>query len=91
MPFESIDYIGVGPCFSTDTKPDLPVGGIPLVQKICSQSKTPTFSIGGISLGNIAEVNQAGLKNVAICSAIISTAEPVKAYQQFISSMTAQT
>lgn len=87
IPFESIDYIGVGPCFTTDTKPNLPVSGIPLIQKIYTQSKAPAFAIGGISNGNINEVGKAGIKKVAICSAIISNAEPVKAYQQLVATM----
>lgn len=87
LPMESIDYIGVGPCFPTETKPELVANGIQLVHKISAQSKVPAFAIGGIGLGNISELNQIGLRNVAICSAIIGNAEPVKAYQQIVAAM----
>lgn len=89
IPFDQIDYIGVGPCFPTETKPDLTASGLSLIQKIYAQSKSPAFAIGGISPNNINEIGKAGIKKIAVCSAIISHAEPVKIYQQIASSLTA--
>jgi thiamine-phosphate pyrophosphorylase len=90
LPLESVDYIGVGPCFPTTTKPSLIASGIPLVASLIAQNKIPAFAIGGISLQNFAEVKNSGIKKIALCSSIISNENPVKIYQQFVSYMTDQ-
>ncbi len=81
---DCVDYIGVGPCFATGTKPNLTVGGVKLVKQIVSQNKTTAFAIGGINCENIAELVAIDIHQVAICSAIISTIDPVKNYLELL-------
>lgn len=75
-----VDYIGVGPCFATGTKPNLTVGGVPLVKELVLQKKSTAFAIGGIDQKNISELLANGMSQFAICSAIISSQNPDKNY-----------
>jgi len=75
-----VDYIGVGPCFVTGTKPNLTVGGVPLVKQLVLQKKSTAFAIGGIDQKNISELLANGMSQFAICSAIISSQTPDKNY-----------
>ncbi|MBN1866471.1 thiamine phosphate synthase [Candidatus Sumerlaeota bacterium] len=80
-----VDYIGVGPVFTTATKPKAgkPVG-MPLIRWACSHSSRPFVAIGGITLANLGEVLQAGARNVAVVSAISRGPDPAGAAREFI-------
>ncbi len=70
---EGADYIGVGPIFATDTKPDAaePVG-TELIRKVKEAVKIPQVAIGGINEENLQDVIGAGAKCVAMVSAIVT-------------------
>lgn len=72
-----VDYIGLSPVFSTQTKNDI---AKPLelegVREIASFTKHPTVAIGGINNINTADIIQAGADGVAVVSAIISSPDP---------------
>ena len=51
-----IDYIGVGPVFSTQTKPNAHPVGISYVQWAKQFSKFPIVAIGGIKTANVEGV-----------------------------------
>jgi thiamine-phosphate pyrophosphorylase len=71
---EGADYIGVGPVFSTPTKPSYVPVGLDLVRKVTSQVKTPQVAIGGIDATNVEQVLNAGAKRVAIVRAVCGAA-----------------
>lgn len=66
---QPIDYIGVGPIFSTQTKEDVvaPVG-FDYLEWVSENIKLPFVAIGGIKAGNILEV----IKHGAKCCAMVS-------------------
>jgi thiamine-phosphate pyrophosphorylase len=66
------DYLGVGPMFPTNTKPDIrEVQGPSVIQAIRKSGITiPLVGIGGISSSNLYEVLQAGADGVAVISTI---------------------
>lgn len=64
------DYIGVGPIFSTPTKPDYRAVGIDLIREIRDKIKIPFVVIGGIDESNIDEVIAAGARRVAVVRAV---------------------
>lgn len=70
---ESVDYLAIGPVFSTSTKanPDPVVGleGVRLARKL---TRKPLVAIGGITLHNAAQLRAAGADSVAVISAIFS-------------------
>lgn len=86
------DYIGFGPVFATNTKPDAgPVSGLETLRKVCREISLPVVAIGGINLDNIASVAANGAACAAVVSAVVcapdmvkATAELVKEFQQFI-------
>ncbi len=67
---QGTDYIGVGPVFSTPTKPTYVPVGLRLVEKVSSQVKTPHVAIGGIDIRNVEQVLSAGAQRVAVVRAV---------------------
>jgi thiamine-phosphate pyrophosphorylase len=76
----SVNYIGLGPIFTTTTKPDaaapLGVAGIVACRR---QSLLPIVAIGGVHFGNLAEVIAAGASGIAVVSAICAAHDPRRA------------
>lgn len=74
------DYVAIGPIFGTATKPDAgPVVGLEGLRQIVSRSDKPIVAIGGIHLGNIAEVARTGAAAAAVVSAVCQATDPVQA------------
>lgn len=85
------DYLGVGACFSTSSKPDAGNISHETVKAICEAVKIPVIGIGGISKENILQLSGNGLCGVAVISAIFAqkdieaaTAELRKLSEQMI-------
>ena len=64
------DYIGVGPVFSTPTKPGYKAVGLELIKKVKNISRVPFVVIGGIDESNIDDVIAAGGSRVAVVRAV---------------------
>ena len=77
---EDVDYIGVGPVYSTPTKeiPD-PVLGLDEMGAMIRLSSRPAVAIGGIDAGSVAEVIAAGARNYAVVRAVCKAADPYAA------------
>ena len=62
-----VDYIAVGPVFSTATKEDAaPVLGLQRLREICSRVQKPVVAIGGITLEAAKDVLDCGAASVAV-------------------------
>ncbi len=90
---EPVDYLAVGPIFSTASKPNHePLVGIRTLHEICLESPLPVVAIGGVSLENVASVYGSGAASVAVISDLESAenlAAHVEKYQRlFVSSAT---
>jgi thiamine-phosphate pyrophosphorylase len=72
----SADYIGVGPVFSTPTKPGRSAVGLELVRYAAQNARVPWFAIGGIDLSNAGEVAAAGATRDAVVRAIGDARDP---------------
>jgi thiamine-phosphate pyrophosphorylase len=68
---EGADYIGLGPIFSTPTKPDYPPIGPAQIGEVRKRVSVPIFCIGGIKLENLKQVLAAGAKSVVIVSGLL--------------------
>ena len=66
------DYLGVGACFSTSSKPDAGNISHETVKAICEAVKIPVIGIGGIGKENILQLKGNGLCGVAVISAIFA-------------------
>ncbi len=78
---QPLDYIAVGPIFSTTTKADPdPVVGLDLLRSAASMSgDIPVVAIGGIDESRITSVLDAGAATAAIISWLISDADSITA------------
>lgn len=67
----TLDYIGVGPIFPTNSKEDAktPVG-LAQLKAFVELSQLPVVAIGGISLKNCQQIAETGVAGAAVISAI---------------------
>lgn len=71
------DYLGVGPVFSTATKPDAaPAMGLAGLAAVASRTTLPTVAIGGIKSQHAADILAAGADGIAVVSAICGQPDP---------------
>jgi thiamine-phosphate pyrophosphorylase len=71
-----VDYIAVGPVFSTPTKPGRPAVGLDLLTLAAQNVSIPWFAIGGINASNIDSVLEAGARRVVVVRAITEATDP---------------
>ena len=81
---EPIDYIAVGPIFSTSTKdnPDPAVGVDFLIEAKRIAGDMPMVAIGGINSANVASVLDAGADSVAMISELYRGRSIVSHYRE---------
>ncbi|MCK9604296.1 MAG: thiamine phosphate synthase [Candidatus Omnitrophica bacterium] len=78
------DYIGIGPLFTTLTKPTNRKTISPgLIKKLQKKIKIPFFVIGGINKDNINRLTALGLNRAAISNAILTSKDITKATRYF--------
>lgn len=70
------DYIGCGPVFAGRTKTFDRYVGTRLLTEVAREIKIPAFAIGGIELGNVDEVIQAGCRRIAVTGVVRDAANP---------------
>ncbi len=74
------DYIGTGPTFPTDTKPDAKAAhGLSGLRDIVNRSPVPAVAIGGIGPANALDCFAHGAAGVAVISCITRSSDPVEA------------
>ncbi|MGH2703073.1 MAG: thiamine phosphate synthase [Actinomycetota bacterium] len=75
-----IDYLAVGPCYETPTKPGRPAAGLELVGYVAElHPELPWFAIGGINDANLDEVMAAGARRIVVVRAITESPDPLAA------------
>lgn len=70
------DYIGIGPVFTTKTKPDYKKLSLETIKKIIDFINIPYFVIGGINLNNLPILLKNNINRVAVFSSIIKRPNP---------------
>jgi len=73
------DYIGVGPCFVSGTKPRGYVAGVDWLRDVVGNLRIPAVAIAGISEANVDEVMRAGVRRVAVTAAVAAADDPLAA------------
>ncbi len=82
------DYLGFGPIFTPGSKLDHdPVVGLEGLRAIRRLTSLPVFAIGGIQIGQVGDVMEAGADGVAVISAILKAADIREAVRTFLSRM----
>ncbi len=84
---EGADYLGVGPVYTTPTKPGKPAAGLDYVRYAVANSPLPWYAIGGIDTSNLGEVIAAGAKKIAVVRAIMEADNPTQATQNLLSQL----
>jgi thiamine-phosphate pyrophosphorylase len=81
-----VDYIAIGPVFSTTTKLDAePTIGLEGVRTLRALTEKPLVAIGGITRANALQTQQAGADSVAVISALLSSDNDlIKSAQDFL-------
>ena len=79
------DFLLFGPIYFTPSKADYgePQGLAPL-KEVVKKISIPVYAIGGIKVGNIVDMKEAGVRGVALISAIMSSADPCRATQEIL-------
>ena len=81
---DGCDYVGVGPVNATPTKPGREPVGLDYVRQAAAESPIPFYAIGGIEPGNLAAVQAAGARRVAVVRAITEAADPAAASRELL-------
>jgi thiamine-phosphate pyrophosphorylase len=76
---EPVDYIAVGPCFETPTKPGRPAAGLGLLRVAAAEATVPWFAIGGIDSATLPQVVAVGARRVVVVRAITESPDPALA------------
>ncbi|MDQ0030289.1 thiamine phosphate synthase [Arthrobacter bambusae] len=95
-----LDYFCVGPVWATPTKPGRSAVGLGLVKYAADAVRRaneetvggvvlPWFAIGGIDLGNVEEVVQAGASRIVVVRAITEAEDPTAAARALLAALDA--
>lgn len=77
---KEVDYLGIGPVFPTNSKPDAaPALGLESLAALKTRSSLPVVAIGGISLERAPAVFATGVAGIAVVSALSLTPDPAAA------------
>jgi thiamine-phosphate pyrophosphorylase len=80
-----VDYVGVGPVFSTATKRDAAVPlGLAGTADVCRAVALPAVAIGGIEAANAQAVFATGVQGIAVVSAICAARDPREAARRLV-------
>ena len=73
---DGADYLGAGPVFPSLTKTFDAFPGTDFLRQIAAEISLPVFAIGGINPDNLPHVIEAGLRRVAVQSAVTESQDP---------------
>lgn len=77
--WDGANYIGCGPAFPSRTKSFDRFPGLGYLQQVAREISLPAFAIGGVGLGNVEAVCQAGLDRAAVSGGVIDQPDPPRA------------
>ena len=71
------DYIALGACFPTKTKPNAPHASLNFLENVVEISIKPVVAIGGINLQNVGNLMKLGVAGIAVISNILNNQKPL--------------
>lgn len=84
LPAGTLDYLGVGVIRPTSTKPDHPPAlGVEGFRALAADSPLPCVAIGGVGLGDVESLRDAGAAGIAVVSALCAAEDPRAAAREF--------
>jgi thiamine-phosphate pyrophosphorylase len=79
---DGADYVGCGPVFTSTTKPKDHLAGLEYAVLATKTLPIPAVAISGITPDNVGVLAAAGVRRVAVSSAVIGVADPKTAAQR---------
>ncbi|MCK9430570.1 MAG: thiamine phosphate synthase [Candidatus Omnitrophica bacterium] len=73
---EGADYIGIGPVYSTATKPEYRPIGLRVLRQLKGKIRIPYFAIGNVNEANLEQVTACGARRIAVVRAILKADNP---------------
>lgn len=73
---QEVDYLGVGPMFSTKTKSFDSYSGPDYAVQAAQHAALPWFAIGGINDSNLIELVDRGVQRIAVCGTVLGADHP---------------
>jgi thiamine-phosphate pyrophosphorylase len=67
---QSCDYIALGACYPTQTKPNAPRASVEFIKTVLSLSQKPVVAIGGITLDNCEPIINTGVASIAMIKCV---------------------
>jgi thiamine-phosphate diphosphorylase len=80
---QDVDYLGFGPIFATQTKPDARAKGLDLMRRALAISRHPVYAIGGMTRQRLPLALVAGATRFAVCRDICCAPNVYAAAQQW--------
>lgn len=72
LSLEDVDYVSVGSLFASETKPEIEPVGLPLLRQVKERvGVAGVVAIGGINMGNVESVLDAGVDGIAVARALL--------------------
>ncbi len=84
---EGADYCGVGPMFTSTTKHRDHIVGPDYLREYLKWNGLPHLAIGGITTANVHELAAAGVKGIAVSSAVCQAADPGRAVRELVAGL----
>lgn len=84
---ENIDYVGVGPVYTTPTKPNRQPVGLSYVHEASKTASIPWFAIGGVDISTLQDLRKAGAQRVAVVRAVMNAAEPGETCRELMAAL----
>jgi thiamine-phosphate pyrophosphorylase len=79
-----LDYVGLGTLFASPTKPQLGARGLDVLRELAPRCPVPIYGIGGVTVGNAAQVIEAGAHGVAVSSALLDASDLIAASRELV-------
>ncbi len=80
-----VDYVAIGPIYETETKQSpYPPLSHQFIREVVELKRHPLVAIGGINLGNVTRVWEAGADSVAVISDIIDAPNPGQRISEYL-------
>ena len=85
---EKADFIIFGPVYFTASKAAYgEPQGLGRLKKVVEKISLPVYAIGGVKVGNIAEVKETGVRGIALISAVLSASDPRAATRRILETL----
>jgi thiamine-phosphate pyrophosphorylase len=81
---DGANYLGCGPTFPSTTKHFDQFPGLAFLRAVAAEITLPAFAIGGLTPENVKQVNETGMRRVAVSGAVWSSTDSAEIARQIL-------